>query len=123
MSRNSQLGNFGEDLAVQALESQGYVIHDRNWRCRLGEIDIIAQDGAVWVVVEVKLRTNARFGTPEEAVDVFKQNRLLQLGQAYAAERDLLDKVWRIDVVAILLGRSNKVECLQILRDAVHGND
>jgi putative endonuclease len=122
MSRNSQLGKFGEDLAVQALEFYGYAVHDRNWRCRLGEIDIIAQEGEVWVVVEVKLRTNERFGTPEEAVDVFKQNRLLQLGQAYAAERDLLDQVWRIDVVAILLSRSNKVERLQIIRDAVQGN-
>ena len=121
MVRNSELGNLGEDIAVQALESHGYRIHERNWRCRLGEIDIVAQDGEVWVVVEVKLRTNGRFGTPEEAVTVAKQNRLLQLGQAFAAERDLLDHYWRIDVVAILLGKENKVQSINILRDAVQG--
>ncbi len=123
MRSNSQLGKLGEDLAVQMLEAHGYLIHDRNWRCRIGEIDVIAQEGDVWVVIEVKLRTSYQFGSPEEAVGVAKQNRLLKLGQAYASEKDLLDREWRIDVVAILLTTSNKVERIQIFRDAVRGYD
>ena len=123
MTSNSGLGKLGEDLAVQALEAHGYHVHERNWRCRIGEIDAIAQDGDVWVVVEVKLRTSLKFGAPEEAVGLSKQNRLLQLGHAYASEHGLLDREWRIDVVAILLSASNKVERIHIHQDAVHGYD
>ena len=115
----TELGRRGEEIASQALESQGYQVVEKNWRCRTGEIDIVARDGEYWVFVEVKLRSSDAFGTPEEAVTVAKQKRLLNTGMMYLAEHGLDEVEWRIDVVAITLADSGKVHRLTIYQDAV----
>jgi len=104
-----KLGRWGEKLAAQHLESQGYVILDRNWRCNRGEIDLVAQEGSVLVFVEVKTRRGRDFGTPEEAITRSKANRLLELGQRYLLERDLEDVEWRVDMVAVELDMRGKL--------------
>ena len=61
------IGRCGEDEAVRHLQAAGYVVLGRNWRCELGEIDIVARDGDVLVICEVKTRSGLGFGTPLEA--------------------------------------------------------
>ena len=73
---NKAVGGLGEDFAVYYLESCGYRIIERNFRCRLGEIDLIAQDGKTLVFVEVKTRRSRRYGSPQEAVTTAKQAKL-----------------------------------------------
>ena len=115
-------GRWGEDLAAQALTVHGCDIVERNWHCPSGEIDLVARDADVWVFVEVKLRQGDAFGTPEEAVNSTKQARLLACAQHYLAEHGLDDVAWRVDVIAIELAASGKVQRLDIYRDAVRAD-
>lgn len=96
------VGRRGEDIAGTYLEACGLRILDRNWRCRDGEIDLVALDGAVVVIVEVKARTSLAYGHPFEAVNARKLARLNRLAAAWC--RDHLAGVppWRIDVVGVL---------------------
>jgi putative endonuclease len=120
---STELGRQGETIAVQALESHGYVVVDRNWRCPVGEVDIVAREGDTWVFVEVKLRQGHDYGSPEEAITQAKRDRLMQLAQNYLADHDLSDVSWRIDVVAIGLAPSGKVLRLTLHQDAVRADD
>lgn len=101
------VGRSGEALACRFLERTGYRIEARNWRCKLGEIDIVARKGAELVIVEVRTRSDtARFGTPAESVDARKQLRLRKLAQAYLQFRGMDDDTAiRFDVIDI---RRNK---------------
>lgn len=119
---STEAGRQGEAIAVQALRAHGYQIIDQNWRCRIGEVDVVAQQGDEWVFVEVKMRQGASHGTPEEGVTEVKRSRLLQVGAAYLAEHACDDAAWRIDVVAIELGQTGKVHRLSIYRDAVRAD-
>jgi putative endonuclease len=96
-----QLGKWGEDCACRELERRGYVILERRYRTRRGEIDIVATDSGVLVFVEVKARRGAAFGMPLEAVTSQKQRRLLQLAATYLAARHLADVPCRFDVVSV----------------------
>lgn len=87
MTDRQQLGRWGEALAVRYLEGRGMTVLDRNWRCRHGEIDIVALDGDCLVVCEVKTRTGLGFGDPVEAVTWRKYARLRRLAGAWMADR------------------------------------
>jgi putative endonuclease len=97
------LGQWGEDLAVRHLQGQGFEVLDRNWRCREGELDIVARDGAVLVFVEVKCRSNLLYGEPAEAVTPTKARRLRHLSARWLNEQKP-DGYWdlRFDVVSVL---------------------
>ncbi len=97
------LGALGEKLAAKHLREKGYTIIEQNYRCRLGEIDIIAQDGTTLVFVEVKTRTSTTFGTPAMAVTPKKQQQISRAAQQYLASHDLFDSAARFDVVAVFL--------------------
>jgi putative endonuclease len=100
------LGRFGEDLAVRHLEADGFTVLERNWRCELGEIDVVARDGAVLVIVEVKTRSSLRHGTPFEAVTERKLHRLERLGLAWMRLRGVRPRGMRVDVISVLRPRS-----------------
>ncbi|HVU92071.1 MAG TPA: YraN family protein [Jatrophihabitans sp.] len=105
------VGRYGEQLAAQRLEADGLVVLARNWRCRDGELDLVARDGDELVFVEVKTRSSAAFGDPAEAVDRVKAARIRQLARQWiAAERERHpDAGWssvRFDVVSVLRSRS-----------------
>jgi putative endonuclease len=104
-----QLGQWGEQVAARHLESLGYEILQRNWRCRRGEIDLIVQAGEVLVFAEVKTRQGHSFGTPEEGVTPAKARRLLQLAQMYLLENELDDLEWRVDIVAVELDQEGRL--------------
>ena len=107
-----QLGNWGESVAAHHLEAKGYTIVARNWRCRHGEIDLVAQAGEELVFVEVKTRRGRGFGTPEEGVTPHKLQKLFELGQHYLLAHDLEDVAWRVDLVAVELdGRGKLLRC------------
>ena len=90
----------GEALAALYLRLKGFKIEARNWRCPLGEIDIVAWERDTLVFVEVKTRTGGSAGTPEEAVTEAKQRRLVRLAEAYLA-RGSESPPCRFDVVAV----------------------
>jgi putative endonuclease len=99
--RPHQLGRRGEELAARYLTEQGWVILDRNWRCSLGEIDLVGLDGRQLVVVEVKTRSSLRAGTALEAVTTRKVRRLRRLAGLWLAERERGWTAVRIDAVGI----------------------
>jgi len=115
------MGRWGETVAAHHLEAKGYQILDRNWRCRQGEIDLVAQVGETLVFVEVKTRRGLDLGTPEEGLTRRKSQKLLQLGQMYVAERGLNDVAWRIDLVAVELDKSGKLLRCEHIPNAVLG--
>jgi putative endonuclease len=109
--RRKATGTHGESVAAAFLREQGYTIVTQNWRCKRGEIDIIAQDGATLVFVEVRTRSSTALGTAEESVTPAKQQRLIELAQTYLDEREQSSEPWtgpwRIDVVALQVDRSS----------------
>jgi putative endonuclease len=94
-------GGSGEDLAADFLQRKGMVVLARNYRCRSGEIDIVARDGDVVVFVEVKERTGRSHGAAIEAVTWAKRRKVVQAARAYAALHGLSEARLRFDVVAI----------------------
>lgn len=115
-----RLGAWGESVAAHHLEAKGYEIVAHNWRCRQGEIDLIARAGTVWVFVEVKTRRGRDMGLPEEALTPYKSKKLLQIAQIYLAEHDL-DVDWRIDLVAVELDKAGKLLRCEQVENAVLG--
>ncbi|MDQ0892623.1 YraN family protein [Agromyces ramosus] len=102
MAHNAELGRRGEQLAVDHVVGRGMAVLDRNWRCRLGEIDIVARDGAETVFIEVKTRTTSDFGHPFEAITPVKLARMRRLAIAWCEATDAPISRIRIDAVAVL---------------------
>ena len=115
-----RLGAWGEKLAATHLQSQGYQIVARNWRCQQGEVDLIARRGETYRFVEVKTRRGRQMGTPEEAFTPAKSKKLVQIAQFYLAEYDL-DVDWQIDLVAVELDSSGKLLRCEHIPNAVLG--
>ncbi|MDR2378416.1 MAG: YraN family protein [Bifidobacteriaceae bacterium] len=100
--RRQALGRYGEAVAAAFLSLKGWTVVDRNWRCRAGEIDLVAQqDPDTLVFVEVKTRAGDHFGTPAAAVTGPKLARLRRLAAAWLDAHDRHAPVVRIDVVAV----------------------
>ncbi len=97
-------GRFGEELAAAHLIAQGLIVLDRNWRCEVGEVDIVARDGDALVICEVKTRSSRRFGSPLEAVTPAKAARLRRLAACWVRANDAHPNQIRIDLVGIVLG-------------------
>lgn len=101
-----RLGALGEEAAVRHLMVRGYRIIERNWRCRLGEIDIIAMDGEELVIVEVRTKSRISFGTGAESVNLRKQRKLRQLALTFIHQHDqilnLSEVNVRFDVISVM---------------------
>ena len=102
MAAKDTVGRYGEDVAARHLAEQGLVVLQRNWRCELGEIDIVARDGSCLVVCEVKTRRSSACGHPVEAVTARKAARLRRLAARWVVESGLHPPEVRIDVVSVL---------------------
>ncbi len=100
MSEKKELGDWGEERAARYLRLRGYSILGRNFRCRQGEIDIIAAKGAFVVFVEVKLRKNADFGEAREFVTYSKQQRVIRAAEYWLIKTGC-EKQPRFDVIEI----------------------
>jgi len=98
---NLYLGSLGEEAALKFLKASGYKILARNYKSRLGEIDIIAQDKDTVCFIEVKARASGRFGLPQEALSGFKQRQISKTALGFLKDKGFLDKKARFDVVAL----------------------
>ena len=106
----AEIGALGEQLAVEHLAAQGLRVLARNWRCRYGELDVIAQESRTVVFVEVKTRTGDGFGGLAEAVTAQKVRRIRRLAGLWLAEQDSHWSGVRIDVIGVRIGRRREPE-------------
>lgn len=102
MQPKDALGRAGEDLAARYLNSQGLIILARNWRCRAGEIDLVAQDGDTVVFCEVKTRSTDNFDGPLAAITPRRLRRLEYLAQIYVSSHGLTRYWTRLDGIGIV---------------------
>ena len=96
-----EFGLRGEDLACEELAKRGYVVVERRYRTRAGELDVVARHGDWLVFIEVKARHDRSFGDPEEAVTLEKQRKMVLMATDYLTRHGLHDVPCRFDVVAI----------------------
>jgi len=112
-SAKIQTGKEGEKIAAVFLKKNGYRIIETNFRCVLGEIDIIAREKGALVFVEVKTRKSAELGYPEQAVGINKQKKMSQLALWYLQKKNA-DTGARFDVVAITISTSgNEIKLIK----------
>ncbi len=107
LSTNKAKGNFGENLASKYLIKNNYLIIERNFRNKIGEVDIIANKEDTIVFIEVKARSSLRYGYPYEAVNKRKQQKLKMLAVSYVKMRNLEEKQIRFDIIEVYLRNSS----------------
>ena len=98
---NQEIGKKGEEIAATYFKKIGYNIIERNFSCWFGEIDIIAVDKNEIVFIEVKTRTNAKYGAPSEAVNKIKQKHLKKATEYYIFKNNLAQEYIRFDIIEI----------------------
>jgi len=129
--RRRQLGNTGEDLALQTLLAAGLTVLERNWRCAVGELDIVAQEcapdfvsgepDATWLVlVEVRTRRGAAFGTARQSISPRKAAKLREVAEHYVQQQRWTGP-WRIDLVAVQMDDQGRLLAIEHVRHAVTG--
>lgn len=105
------LGDAEEVIAIDYIKANGYTIIERNFRCKIGEIDIVAMDGNVLVFLEVKYRSSLKYGYPSQAVTAKKQNTIYKVAQFFLIKNNYsFDTPIRFDVVSII---GNDVELIK----------
>lgn len=117
-SLNKKIGSTGEDIAAQYLNKIGCTIIERNFNCRIGEIDIIVKDGNYIVFVEVKTRYDVRHGMPREAVTTYKQHKIYKTAQYYIMMKKLFKLNFRFDVVEIIIDKENNNTSINLIKNA-----
>lgn len=112
-----ELGQLGEELAVDLLKAKGYIILERNFRCKLGEIDIIARDKDTLVFLEVRSKSSSGFGVPQESVNYKKQRTIRRVAEYYLIKNKLQNDFCRFDVIAVTW-QNNSTPKIEIIKDA-----
>jgi putative endonuclease len=113
------LGALGEGFALNYLQQHNYLIQAQNWRCRSGEIDLIAIDSELVVFIEVRTRSGSTsFGTPQESVNGMKQRQVRETAQFYALSNNLLHRQQRFDVISIITDKDGRLLVLDHLPNA-----
>lgn len=119
-TQRTKLGTAGEDHVRRHLERLGWRFVEANWRCRVGEIDLVFLDGEELVLVEVKTRRGASAGSAVEAVSRTKAAKLMKAAEWYVdTHAPHSGRVWRIDVAALQLSPSGAVEGLTMIENAI----
>lgn len=117
MAKHNELGKLGEEMARKHIRKLGYQILEVNWYYGREEVDIIARDGEMLVVVEVKTRATDEFGEPEFFVNKRKQRSVARVAEAYILEKDL-DVECRFDIVSVVVTPQKKH--LNYIKDAFY---
>lgn len=120
-SGKGHTGSLGESIAASFLRKRGYEILDRNFRCPLGEIDLIAKEAGEIVFVEVKSRSGTSFGFPEEQIPWKKRRKLLRLAEFYLKRRRR-EEAARIDIVTVLFGEKGSILEIGVVQNAIGGS-
>lgn len=115
-----EIGTIGEKLAEGFLKKKGYRVREKNFRCRTGEIDIVAEKKGYLVFVEVRTKTSTNYGTPEESVTFIKKDKLIQAALYYIDSHKKLPSSWRFDFVAIELDNNHKVIRIELIENAIY---
>jgi putative endonuclease len=117
-SFNKSIGNCGENIAEKYMKNLGYFILEKNFRCKIGEIDIIAKDKDYIVFVEVKSRFGVMYGTPSEAVNKSKQYKIYKTAQMYILKKKLFCSNFRFDVIEVIFNSQNDTYSIRLIKDA-----
>ena len=117
-SFNKDIGAFGEDISENYLKNLGYRILDKNFRCKCGEIDLIAFNKGYVCFIEVKTRYGTNFGIPAESVTTSKQHKIYKTAQVYILRKNIIDSNFRFDVMEILLNSDNNDFLVNHIEDA-----
>jgi putative endonuclease len=118
-----RLGQFGERVAAAHLEAEGYRIIERNFRCREGEVDIIAEDGRCLAFVEVRTRRGSAMGGAADSLTPLKGARITAAAEAYCQGRLDLPPERRIDVIAVDLSPQGRLLRLEHIESAFAGDE
>jgi putative endonuclease len=108
------LGDLAEQAAARYLRAHGYRIRERNWRCPIGEIDIIAEQGDAVVIIEVKSRSSTDYARPQANVTAGKRRRLTALARAYLTSKRL-DVFCRLEIVEVVITRRGEAASIEVL--------
>jgi len=111
------LGLQGEKLALEKISSQGYRILEKNFTCKIGEIDIIAKDKDILVFIEVRTKSNGKFGLPQETVNSKKQQKIRRVAEYYLLKNNLNGLICRFDVIGIVW-QEGADPLIEIIKDA-----
>lgn len=104
---NKDIGALGEDISENHLKNLGYKILEKNFRCKYGEIDLIAVNKNYICFVEVKTRYGTNFGMPSEAVNYSKQKKIYKTAQVYILKKNIINSNFRFDVIEVFLNSAN----------------
>ena len=109
-----ELGRIAEEAAARYLRAHGYRIRERNWRCPIGEIDLIAVQGEAVVVIEVKSRSSTDYARPEANVTIGKRRRLTALARAYLTTKSL-DVFCRLEIAEVVITPQGRVASIEVV--------
>ncbi len=115
---NKDIGALGECVAQTHLKNSGYKILDKNFSCKCGEIDLIAEYSGYICFVEVKTRYVANFGTPAESVTLSKQQKIYKTAQVYILRKNIINSNFRFDVIEVILSHDNNDFSVNHIQDA-----
>lgn len=101
--RRRDVGRLGEELAARHVVRAGWSIHDRNWRCRHGELDLVCRDGSTWVFVEVRTLRGPRSARPEESIGAAKRGAVIRTSLSWLQGHGGIEQAFRFDVIAVEL--------------------
>lgn len=118
MPQNKKIGNYGESIALKYLANNNYSILEKNYRTRLGEIDVIAMERNYITFIEVKTRRSCRYGYPREAVDANKQERIRNIASYYLLTNKKTNCSVRFDVVEIILMGNGEIQSINLIKNA-----
>lgn len=113
-----RIGKKGEDCAYLFLKKNGYKVIERNYRCCLGEIDLVALDGEILTFIEIKTKTSDFFALPQLSVDRRKQLKVAQIASYYLLKKKIKDVSCRFDVVAVTGSIESKTARFELIKDA-----
>lgn len=109
---NLKIGKKGEEIARKYLENKSYQVLEQNYQTKYSEIDLVCQKNEELVFVEVRTKTNERFGSPEETINKDKINRLIRAANAYTARRKWSGP-YRIDAICIVLDQNSIIKRIE----------
>ncbi|OGX27477.1 MAG: hypothetical protein A3F87_01525 [Omnitrophica WOR_2 bacterium RIFCSPLOWO2_12_FULL_51_24] len=115
---NKELGDLGEKHAARSLVLKGYSLLARKFRCRFGEIDIIALDKGTLVFIEVRSRSDEEYGLPYETINHRKRQHIRRVATAFQMKYGLLDHDSRFDCVSVIFDKNGNLKDMELIKDA-----
>ncbi|MDD4879053.1 MAG: YraN family protein [Candidatus Omnitrophica bacterium] len=115
---NKELGDLGEEHAARSLTLKGYSIIARKFRCRFGEIDIIALDRGTLAFIEVRSRSDEEYGLPYETINHVKKRRIRKVAAVFQLKYGFLEHDSRFDCVSVIFDKNGNIKDTEIIKDA-----